>query len=467
MTWVREPAVAGLFYPDDADALAAAVVAHLDGDEPVPVDGPGAGGTPDGPREVSGPPRALIAPHAGYRYSGAAAGAAYRTLAGREGRVDRVVLVGPAHRVAVDGTGVGASTARAWRTPVGEVPVDVDTTRDLVADGLAVAADTAHAPEHSLEVHLPFLLEVLGPVPVVPLVVGACPPGAVAAVLDATWGDATTLVVVSSDLSHYMPDAEARARDERTRRAIIEGRAGDLGPRDACGCVPISGLMIAAHRHGVVPHTVAMATSADASGDTSRVVGYGSFSFAPPRPLDDAERDWLLVRARAAVAHETGGAGVDPLADRDVAERLSVQGASFVTIEIGGALAGCIGSLEPTRPLWQDVARNARGAAFADPRFPPLTEADLAGTSLKVSVLSPLEPLAPGRDDLITAIRPGIDGVLIEGGGRRATFLPTVWDRLPQADRFVAALADKAGLPGGVWPADLKAWRYTTEEFSE
>src|SRR5690606_35881105 len=154
---------------------------------------------------------------------------------------------------------------------------------------------------------------------------------------------------------------------------IIEGRAGDIGPRDACGCVPIAGLVMAAHSHGVVPRTLAMTTSAEASGDTSRVVGYGSFAFAPPAPLPGAQRSWLLVRARAAVAHELAGAGLDPLADGDVEERLSVPGASFVTIEVDGALAGCIGSLEPTRPLWQDVARNARGAAFADPRFDPLT----------------------------------------------------------------------------------------------
>lgn len=475
MTWVREPAVAGLFYPEDADDLAAAVATHLDGDGSMGSDdGPGddAGARPDavapsGAAGGSDEPRALIAPHAGYRYSGAAAGAAYRTLAEGRGSIDRVVLVGPAHRVAVDGPGVGASTARAWRTPVGDVPVDVDTMRGLVADGLAVAADAAHAPEHSLEVHLPFLLAVLGPVPVVPLVVGGCPPRAVAAVLDATWGDGGTLVVVSSDLSHYLSEAEARTRDDRTRRAIIEGRAGDIGPRDACGSVPIAGLVLAATTLGVVPRTVAMATSADASGDTGRVVGYGSFAFATPQPLSAAERTWLLARARAAVAHEVGGAGMDPLVDSDVDERLSVPGASFVTVEVDGALAGCIGSLEATRPLWQDVARNARSAAFADPRFEPLSAADLDTTVLKVSVLSRLEPLPSGRDELIAAVRPGVDGVLIEAGDHRATFLPTVWEKLPQPEGFVAALAAKAGLAASAWPVDLQAWRYTTDEFSE
>src|SRR5690606_28036040 len=148
------------------------------------------------------------------------------------------------HRIPVPG--VGVSTARAWRTPLGELPVDVDTCRRLVAEGVAVEADAAHAPEHSIEVHLPFLAAVLGPVPIVPLVVGRCPARAVAEALRRAWDDESTLVVVSSDLSHYLGEAEARARDARTRLAIAEGRAGDIGPHDACGALPIAGLLLAA-----------------------------------------------------------------------------------------------------------------------------------------------------------------------------------------------------------------------------
>ena len=453
--WVREPAVAGLFYPEDAAELATAVAAHLDGAPAREADDP-----PDGPR-------ALIAPHAGYRYSGATAGVAYRTLSRRQGPIERVVLVGPAHRLAVQGSGVGVSTARAWRTPLGEVPLDVDTSRALVADGIAVTADAAHAPEHSIEVHLPFLLEVLGPVPVLPLVVGACPARAVATALEATWQDDATLVVVSSDLSHYLTDDEARTRDERTRRAIIEGRPADVGPRDACGCIPIAGLVMTAQSHGLAPRTLALPTSADASGDTSRVVGYGSFAFAPPAPLTDAERAWLVGRARAAIAAELTGSGVDPLSDVGVDERLSAPGASFVTIEVDGALAGCIGSLEPVRPLWQDVARNARAAAFGDPRFDPLTPADLDDTVVKVSVLSPLERLPSARDEMMAVIRPGVDGVLVEAGEHRATFLPAVWAKVSEPGRFLEALLDKAGLAPDAWPDGLQAWRYTTDEFTD
>lgn len=445
---VREPAVAGLFYPDDPRALRAAVSRHV-----------AEAAEPTGPA-----PRAVIAPHAGYRYSGATAGAAYRAVADRRGRIDRVVLAGPAHRVPVPG--VGVSTARAWRTPLGDLPVDVDTCRRLVAEGVAVEADDAHAPEHSIEVHLPFLAEVLGVVPIVPLVVGRCRARAVADALQRAWADERTLVVVSSDLSHYLGEAEARARDARTRLAILEGRAGDIGPHDACGALPIAGLLLAARARHVAARTLAVATSADASGDDRRVVGYASFSFEASRPLTADERTWLLDRARAAIGHEARHGTADPLDDEDVPERLRVPGASFVTLERDGRLAGCIGSLEPRRPLWRDVALNARGAAFADPRFPPLAAADVDRLAVKISLLSALEPLPAAHDALLAALRPGRDGLLIEHGERRGTFLPAVWHSLSTPERFVEGLMAKAELTVADWAGGGRAWRYTTVEFA-
>lgn len=455
--WVREPAVAGRFYPDDRDELRAAVTRHLGG----------TAGTPDPATDVgsAAAPRALIAPHAGYRYSGATAGLAYRAAASRRGALGRVVLVGPAHRHAVDGVGVGVSSAHAWGTPLGEIPVDVDACHELVANGAAVVADEAHAAEHSVEVQLPFVLEALGRVPVVPLVAGRCPAAAVAAALDLVWDEAT-LVVVSSDLSHYLPEDEARRRDERTRRAIIEGRSGDIGPDDACGSTGIAGLLVAAPHHHVVPRTLDMTTSARASGDRSRVVGYGSFAFEPPRPLRDDERAWLVPRARAAIAHELDTRTVDPLADDHVPERLRVPGASFVTLEQAGDLVGCIGSLAPSRPLWCDVALNARSAAFADPRFDALAPGDLERIAVTVSVLSPMEPLPSARDVLVAALRPGADGVLVESDGHRGTFLPAVWDTLPAPEDFLRALLAKAELPTEGWPPGVRAWRYTTDTFT-
>lgn len=481
---MRPAAVAGLFYPDDPEQLRRAVRGHLEAGAVAvaaagrPAAGPvaagpaptwdvdpggdvGPAGSEDGP---GAGPDALIAPHAGYRYSGPTAGAGWAALASRPAPVSRVVLAGPAHRVPVGPPGVGVSSAGAWRTPLGDVPVDREAAEDLVATGRAVVADEAHAPEHSLEVHLPFLAEVLPDVPVVPLLVGGrCPPRVAAEAIGQAWERDGTVVVVSSDLSHYLTEAEARRRDDRTLAAIVEGRAGDLQPEDACGRAAIAGLVVAARRRSLAPSVLAVATSADASGDTGRVVGYASLAYRPPRPLEDEERSWLVERARVAVAHAVAARRPEPSVD--VPPRLRLPGASFVTLRRHGELSGCIGSLEPARPLWHDVARNARSAATADPRFPPLRPRDLDGLAVKVSVLSAVEPLPAGREALLAILRPGVDGVLVEAGGRRGTFLPAVWEALPEADAFLAALLAKAGLPPAGWPADLRAWRYTTDEF--
>ncbi|HEY8526057.1 MAG TPA: AmmeMemoRadiSam system protein B [Acidimicrobiales bacterium] len=448
--WTRPPAVAGTFYPADRRRLRQAIADHLRG-AALPAD--------------LSEPRAVIVAHAGYHYSGRTAAVAYRAVATRARAIRRVVVVGPAHRVAVDGPGVGVSTAARWRTPLGDVSLDTAAARRLVARGLAVEADAAHAPEHSVEVQLPFLQTVLGDVTVLPLVVGRAQTRAVAQALEAVWTGDDTLLVVSSDLSHYHDDATARRRDERTATAIIEERIEDIGPRDACGCLPIRGALAVARRRGLIPVRLDLSTSADASGDTSRVVGYGAFALVPPSPLAAGERRWLAALARRAIGHELGTGDAYPLADRDVPERLRPPRASFVCLELGDRLLGCIGSLEPRRPLWQDVARNARAAAFEDPRFGRLTPDELELATLEISVLSPLEELeARDRRDVERQVRPGVDGVLLAAGEHRGTFLPTVWAKLPDPEEFVDQLIRKAGLADGRWPEGARVWRYTTDD---
>jgi AmmeMemoRadiSam system protein B/AmmeMemoRadiSam system protein A len=449
--WVREPAVAGLFYPADPGRLRSEVTEHVRAAVP--------------PADLA-PPKAVIAPHAGYRYSGPTAGAAYRALAPWRGRVQRVVLAGPAHRVPV--AGVGVSTAEAWRTPLGDTAVDVPACRELVERGDAVEADDAHGPEHSLEVHLPFIHEVLGPVTIVPLVVGRGSAETTGRVLERVWGGDETVVVVSSDLSHYLDDATARQRDRRTAAAILEGRSEDVGPYDACGCVPISGLLVAARDHGVVARMLAASTSADTSGDVDRVVGYGSFGFVAPRPLDDGERQWLSDLARRVIEHELTTGEPCSLDDDEVPERLRPPGCSFVSLHVDGEPAGCIGSLQPQRALWRDVAHNSRSAALDDPRYPPVQPDELAAASLTISVLSPLSPMTGDRDDILRSLRPGVDGVVLTTTqGLWGTFLPSVWGKVDDADGFLDLLLRKANLADGCWPDDAQIWRYTTDEWSD
>jgi len=226
----------------------------------------------------SGPaPKALIVPHAGYVYSGAIAATGYRTLAAARDTIRRVVLLGPAHHVGVSGLAV--SGADAFVTPLGPVPVDAEL-RDAVGALPGVAVDDrAHAPEHSLEVHLPFLQRALTRFTVLPVIVGRADAEMVAAVLDAVWGGPETLIVVSSDLSHYLDHARASARDRLTADAIVAGRIDALTPEDACGVAPVRGLVVAAARHGLHAEPLDLRTSGDTAGDRDRVVGYGAFAF--------------------------------------------------------------------------------------------------------------------------------------------------------------------------------------------
>lgn len=448
---VRPAAVAGLFYPDDPGELRDELGRYLDG-----------GSTGDDSDVEVPAPKAVIAPHAGYRFSGPTAGQAYRALASRRGTVERVVVVGPAHRVRLDG--VGLSSARRWATPLGETEIDDELGRHLADLPAVVTADEAHGPEHSVEVHLPFVREVFGPVPVVPLVVGRAAVRDVARVLEAAWGGDETAIVVSSDLSHYLDDEAARNRDRATSLAILECRAGDIGPYDACGCLPIGGVLTAALSRGLAPRLLDLSTSADTAGEPDRVVGYGSFALLPPLPVAEEDRQWLVELAARAIEYELRRGEPYPLVDPDVPEPLRSPGVSFVTLQHGDKLLGCIGSLDRRRALWRDVARNARSAAFDDPRFPPVSKDDVATMSIEVSVLSALEELpAPSLQAVAAALEPGVHGLLLsDGGGSRATFLPDVWAKIPAPEDFVRELVAKARWEEP-WAVDAKAWRYTTE----
>lgn len=259
MPSVRPAAVAGTFYPGEPGALAAEVASYL------------AEAEPQGPA-----PKAIIAPHAGYMYSGAIAGRVYARLKPLAGRIERVVLLGPAHRAYVRCAAVPA--ASAFASPLGEVKLDAECLARLRGLPCVEVDDRAHALEHSLEVHLPFLQAVLGEFSLVPLVIGEASPSEVARILDLVWGGEETLVVVSSDLSHYLPYDAARRRDLDTARAIL-GLEPTIVPEEACGAYPINGLITCARQRGLEVEGIDLRNSGDTAGGRDRVVGYGAFAF--------------------------------------------------------------------------------------------------------------------------------------------------------------------------------------------
>jgi len=261
MSSIRAPAVAGYFYPEDPVTLRAAVQAYLAGAE-------------ERPGRL---PKAVVVPHAGYVYSAPVAASVYRLLQSARSRIRRVVLAGPAHRVAVQGAAL--SPATEFHTPLGAVAVDPDAQARLGDLPQVAVSDPAHRHEHSLEVQLPFLQSLFEDFALVPMLFGRANPTSAAEVLGRLWGDEETLVVVSSDLSHYHDYETARRIDAETTAAICALDYDRIGPSHACGCVALGGLLLLAQRQGMRVEVLDVRNSGDTAGTRDRVVGYGAYAF--------------------------------------------------------------------------------------------------------------------------------------------------------------------------------------------
>src|SRR5882672_492319 len=449
---VRKAAVAGMFYPDDPRQLADEVAAHLDRTREEP--------------QAPGFPKALIVPHAGYVYSGPVAASAYDLLRPARGMVRRVVMLGPCHRVPV--RGLALPQAQVFATPLGRIALDAEGVRAIRDLPQVVESAATHAEEHALEVQLPFLQEVLGDFSLVPLVVGDAEPEKVAEVLDRLWGGPETLVVISSDLSHYHAYDSAREIDRGTVEAILDFDP-EITHEQACGATPISGLLLAAKRKGLAPRLLDCRNSGDTAGDKRRVVGYASFALGGEGEAYGAEHGRkLLAIARASIADALGAGSAGPTESDET--WLAESRATFVTLMQGEELRGCVGTLEARRPLAEDVAANARAAAFEDSRFKPLTLEEFAGTGIEVSLLSTPKSVAfEDHADLLRKLRPGVDGVILEDleEGKRGTFLPQVWEDFSDPEQFIARLKHKAGIARDTDVRRCRVKRYSVLKWRE
>jgi hypothetical protein len=455
---VRAAAVAGAFYPGDAGEL------RLDLSEMMEQAGDTA--------IVAGFPKLVIVPHAGFVYSGPVAASAYDRLLPARGIVRRVVLLGPCHRVPV--RGLALPGANAFDTPLGRIRIDAEAVGALADLPQVSASQAAHALEHSLEVQLPFLQSVLGEFTLLPLVVGQASADEVAQVLERLWGGPETLIVISSDLSHYLPYDQARSIDGATAGAIL-GFDTAITHEQACGATPVTGALIAARHHGLKASLLDLRNSGDTAGGRDRVVGYGAFAFTQGEGgYGDEHGRVLLALARGAIGSALGfnptpqPLGSKPTPQPSEGTWLRESRATFVTLTLEDNLRGCIGSLEAHRPLGEDVIANARAAALQDPRFAPLTREEYGRIEVEVSLLSAAKRiLFENHADLIRQLRPGEDGIILECQGRRGTFLPQVWKSLPDAEQFIAHLKQKAGIPTAMSTSRCKVWRYAALKWTE
>lgn len=447
----RRSAVAGRFFPADPARLHDTVADCLAGAKA----GPSA-------------PRAIISPHAGYPFSGRLAGAAWGAT--RAADVARVVVLSPSHRHAFDG--IALPSQDRFAMPGFAIDIDAAARRMLVERGLAHVEDAAHDHEHGVETQLPFLNALHSGARVLPLVIGRADDARVACIIDALamMDETPPLFVLSSDLSHFLTRDAARDHDAETARLIETGHPGQITGAHACGAAAIRGFMTSDAGRGLRVRRLGMANSADVTGDPTRTVGYGAWSFHGPADaiLADEDRAALLRAARRALTDRIATGKTPAVAVKAFAQPLRGHGAAFVTLLENGRLRGCIGSLVPRRPLVTDVVENTLRAALNDPRFAPMQPEELDRVTFKVAVLSPATPMrVEGETDLLARLRPGCDGLVLSDGNHRGVFLPMVWDSLPEPRDFLAALKQKAGLPGDHWSDNLRMERFRAESFAE
>jgi len=473
---IRGPAVAGIWYEKHPEDLTKQVDELLEQARSEPVENL----------------RALICPHAGYAFSGPVAAEGYKQLIGRQ--FETVVVLGQSHRARFDGASI--PDADAYETPLGLIPISAKAAELVGHEPFVLNApcaeverpqwnpfmdwrhspieippfgeDTAHTWEHSLEAQLPFLQRTLKEFELVPVLFGQeADPQAAARELEKIV-DEKTLVVASSDLSHYLPHALAKRLDATCVEAICSLKIGAMRRQDACGKLPILTLMHLARSRGWKAKPLDVRNSGEVTGDSSRgVVGYAAIAFydsvglAPEEEVSAAppgdrfapdERKWLLALARRTVEAAVKGEAVPEVDAASLPEKFRQPKGCFVTLNKDGKLRGCIGSIFPEEPLYRAVIRRAQDAALHDLRFEPVTREELERIEVEVSVLTVPELLDFNTpEELLAKLRPHCDGVVLRLAYRESTYLPQVWEQLPDREAFLSTLSRKAGLSPDAW----------------
>jgi MEMO1 family protein len=451
---VRPAAVAGLFYPAEPGVLQTTVQGLLDQDTGVRVQ-----------RKV----RALVSPHAGYIYSGVVAAAGYRQV---DPSTKTVFLLGPSHRVPLKN--VSLPDVAAYRTPLGEVSV-ADVASKLKDSLLVEPVPSAHEREHSLEVHLPFLQVRLKDFNIVPILTNGADPKALAVAIAPFVGE-HTLVVASTDLSHYYAYDTARSLDAVCTGAITRSNFSDMALCQACGKGAVLTLMHLAELKGWEGVLVEYKNSGDTAGDKERVVGYASIAYLDRKEMSPAMKDELSPRDKEALLRLARSAIRAKLVEGATVERpepysptMLEERGCFVTLHKNGRLRGCIGSIEPVSPLVECVEENAGSAAFRDPRFSALQKDELSEIDIEVSVLTvPTLLCFEDGEDLKRQLKPLVHGVILSHGSKRSTFLPQVWKQLPDKEAFLQQLCLKGGMSSTAWQDVKTEVRvYEAEVFGE
>ena len=461
---VREMAVAGLFYPASIYQLDKDLDGYL---EHVPSD-------------LSARAHIMVVPHAGYKYSAQVAAHAYKRLLPFKKDITKVFILGPSHRALFKG--VALSSAASFKTPLGIVKTNKKITDELAQNALFAINDQAHENEHALEVQMPFLQKTLDDFTIVPMLYGQAEPKDIAAALLPYLKNDDTILIISADLSHYLKYDEAKKADNKTAEQIAKSEP--LAEHQSCGATGINTAMILAKKLGFVPKLLDMANSGDASGERAKVVGYGAWAYEEveeEKELSGIEleeqhlqnfarhnKEALLSIVRNALNLAAEKHEIYHPNRNDFNDVLFNRGASFVTLKKNNRLRGCIGSLLPINAIAVDLANNTFAAAMNDARFSPVTQDELKDIEFSIALLTNFEEMEfNSEQDLLSKIKPNIDGILIKDGERQGLFLPAVWKEIPDKQEFLTELKIKAGLSPTYWSDRVKVFRFRTVEIKD
>ena len=467
---IRKPAVAGLWYPESPLELRKLLTTLTDKAKKSALSLPS-----------RRPLKALILPHASPYASGWTAAHAYFVL--KSSHFTKVILIGPDHRIGFPNGSI--STADIFQTPLGFTQLHQDATRLRKESALFDYHSGSDRHEHSLETVLIFLQYFVGDFQLVPIVLGY--PTDIAQIstsIDAIIGP-DTLLVISSDLSHYHPYQKAVLKDRHTINQILQLNSEKSGECKGCACgkIPILVLLEIAKRRHWEPVLLHYSNSGDTIGGQKQVVGYAAIAFygggdmnsskSPDQHFARNEGERLIRLARHVIAERLGiknrEVPSNVVQDTFEDQRFQLRCGTFVTLEKGGQLRGCIGNLSSNQSVVEGIKENAINAAFHDPRFSPLSAAEFDQVKISVSILSePINLKYRDSKDLLAKLKVNVDGVIIRKGAHSATFLPQVWEQLPQPEAFMSHLCMKAALPADTWQDDeLEVSTYQVQYFEE
>ncbi|MCX6695393.1 MAG: AmmeMemoRadiSam system protein B [Candidatus Altiarchaeota archaeon] len=443
---VRESVIAGSWYPKDKSELEAMLDGFLSNAEVNPVSSL----------------HALIVPHAGYVYSGPVAAYGYKLLEGKQ--YDTVVILGPDHHVGFNGAWIPKVTH--FETPLGLVEVS-PKAGELRKKSIFTDIPDSEDKEHSVEIQLPFLQKTLKPgFKIVPIVVGNVDGKELADALKPLLDD-RTLVIVSSDLSHYHSYNEANGLDAKCTKNAPEVNIEGMSGCEACGITPIKTLLYIAREYNWTGQLLDYRNSGDTAGDKSSVVGYMSVAYF--EGVSDVEQEFLLKLARRTLnEYYANGSMSQAVYESELTPRLKKTQGCFVTLNKNGNLRGCIGHILPQKTLYECIIENALNAALYDSRFKPVEKNELSEIEIDVSVLTVPKKLEySGTQDLLDKLTPMQDGVVLKYGWGGATYLPQVWEQLPDKNEFLSSLCVKSGNQADCYTKNPEISLYQAQVFKE